>query len=117
MRRGCAGVPAARQPSPGRRADCFARNARCSWRIVLGEFSVERGEADAQEDRRLFLVAAHMREYAVQISHFLFAEKILEWNVLLRRGGGGGVTGCGRRRLMQRKKLRRRRGGKLGDFR
>ena len=64
------------QSQPGRRAGCFGNNARCSCWFVFGEFPVKCGEADAQKEGGLFLVAADVREDAVKIGAFLFAQII-----------------------------------------
>ena len=62
---------------------CKARQAG----HILREFAVKRGEADAEVQRGFFLVAAHLRENAVEIVGFLLAQEILERQV--------GVMGCG----------------------
>src|SRR5579872_3282225 len=65
--------------------------------VVFGEFAVKRGEADAENQRGLLLVAAVLGQGAVEVGQLLFAQIILERDV--RRDAArvrfGGTLGSG----------------------
>jgi len=59
----------------------------------IGQFPVERGQADTEQFRRLLLVAAGLGQDAIDVGQFLLAKKILQRPKARRRGGASGGLG------------------------